>query len=330
VYEPTDDTDWLLYELGGKHRAQVLSTVAAIGLPDQLQQLGCASVGRLAELLGSDPADLESLMRAATGMGCLLEEPPGNFRLTTRGRKLCSDALGSFAAYLGSKTQWDPWSRFRDGLRDGMCTTPFHRTFGQELYAHLQQDPAASAEYDRAIDAFTRYEVAQVIARFDFADRRCLVDVGGGRGTLVRELLAAAPNARGILFDLPHVIDAATADLPANVQPVAGDFFEAVPSGGDVYLVKHVLHNWSDAAAKQLLENCRSAKADGGIVVVIDALLSPGNRPDLARMLDLEMRVLCGGRERRKPEMRRLLRSAGLTLLRAEELTPLSWLFVAN
>ena len=118
MYQPTDDTDWLLHELGGKHRAQVLSTLAAIGLPDQLQQLGSANVAQLAKALGSDLGDLESLMRAATGLGCLQEEPPGTFALTTRGRLLCRDSLGAFAACLGSKSQWDPWARFRDSLRD--------------------------------------------------------------------------------------------------------------------------------------------------------------------------------------------------------------------
>ena len=330
MYQPTDDTDWLLHELGGKHRAQVLSTLAAIGLPDQLQQLGRATVAQLAKALGSDLGDLESLMRAATGLGCLQEEPPGTFALTTRGRLLCRDSLGAFAAYLGSKSQWDPWSRFRDSLRDGAGATPFQRTFQVDPYGYLQQQPEASAEYDEAIDAFTRYEVAHLAACLQLAERRCLVDVGGGRGGLLRELLPSAPQASGILFDLPHVVAAAKPHLPSGIEAVAGDFFECVPEGADVYLIKHVLHNWSDAAATQLLGNCRRAKASGGIVVVIDALLTPDNRPDLARMLDLEMRVLCGGRERRKPEMRRLLCDAGLQLQRAEALTPMSWLFVAS
>lgn len=330
AYEPKDDADWLLYELGGKHRAQVLSTMAAIALPDRLQEVGSATAVQLADVIGCNASDLESLMRAATGIGCLREEPPGTFALTPRGVQLCSEHLGAFAAFLGSKSQWDPWSRLRDILQDRSNETPFVRTFGSDLYAYLQQNPKASAEYDAAIDVFTRYEAAHVVERLDLSQRTCLVDVGGGRGTLLVELLKALPNARGVLLDLPHVVAAAAPALPANVQAVAGDFFADVPSGADVYLVKHVLHNWDDDRATQLLRNCQRAKAEGGIVVVIDALLYPDNRPDLARMLDLEMRVLCGGRERRKPEIRRLFGEAGLKLVTAEELTPCSWLFVGT
>ena len=334
VYEPTDDADWLLYELGGKHRAQVLSTLAAIGLPDQLRALGSATVATLGELLGCDLADLDSLMRAATGMTCLREEPPGTFALTARGEQLCTDSLGAFASFLGSKPQWDAWSRLREGIKDPSRKTPFDRTFEVSYYDFFQQNPEAANEYDAAIDAFTRFEARLLLEAVDLTHRRCLVDVGGGRGTLLRELLPAAPEARGILIDLPHVIAATAAhlpdNLPANVEAIAGDFFQQVPEGGDVYLIKHVLHNWSDDRAVELLRSCQRAKAPGGIVVVIDALLHPDNRPDLARMLDLEMRVLCGGRERRKPEMRRLLADAGLRLQQAQELTSATWLFVAS
>lgn len=330
MYEPTDDTDWLLYELGGKHRAQILSTLAAVGVPDRLRDVGTAHVASLANDLRCDQADLESLLRAATGMGCLVEGPPGSFRLTSRGQQLCSEALGAFARFLGSKPQWDAWSRLRDGMRREQEQTPFRLTHGVGYYEFFAQDPVAAHEYDHAIDAFTRLEARHLVNVLDLSTRRLLVDVGGGRGTLLRELLPAAPEARGVLFDVDHVVRSAAADLPDNIGAVAGDFFSGIPEGGDVYLIKHVLHNWDDARAVDLLRRCREAKEDGGIVVVIDALLHPDNRPDLARMLDLEMRVLCGGRERRKPEMRRLLGEAGLQLEMARELTSSSWVFVAR
>ncbi|MFT4513677.1 MAG: hypothetical protein ACI91B_002382 [Planctomycetota bacterium] len=330
MYEPTDDTDWLLYELGGKHRAQILSTLAAIGLPDKLHAMGAATVAKLAEALDCDLFDLDSLMRAATGMGCLREELPGTFQLTSRGEQLCSGSLGAFATFLGSKPQWDAWSRLREGIKVGATETPFQQTFHASYYEFFQQNPEAAAEYDHAIDAFTRFEAGHLVQAIDLKQRRCLVDVGGGRGTLLRELLPAAPQARGILFDLPHVVAATAEQLPENVEAIAGDFFESVPEGGDVYLIKHVLHNWNDTKATELLRTCQRAKADDGIVVVIDALLHPDNRPDLARMLDLEMRVLCGGCERRKPEMRRLLADAGLRLQQAKELTSSTWVFVAT
>jgi len=330
VYEPKDDADWLLYELGGLHRAQVLSTLAALGVPDELQKLGTASVQQLAGSLHCNEADLESLLRAAAGLGCLDEETPRHFTLTAKGEQLCRNKLGDFATFLGAKTQWNAWPGLRDSMRDDVDTTPFTRAFGNDLYAFLRQNPAAANEYDAAIDAFTRYEAAHVVERLDLSQRQSLVDVGGGRGTLLVELLKKASAARGILFDLPHVAAEFEGTLPDRIDVVAGDFFESVPAGSDVYFLKHILHNWDDERAAKILQNCKAAKAAGGIVVVIDALLYPDNRPDLARMMDLEMRVLCGGRERRKPEIRRLFADAGLSLERVEELTPSSWLFVAS
>ena len=330
AFEPADDADWLLYELGGKHRAQVLSTLAAVRVPDLLQQHGPTALGDLAERAGCDGEDLESLLRAAAGLGCLREGPPGTFALTARGEQLCGDRLGAFASFLGSRSQWDPWSRLRDGMRDEARRPPLQHALGASLYEFLANTPAAAAEYDAAIDAFTRHEARHLEGRLDLTGARLLVDVGGGRGTLLRSLLAQAPEARGVLYDLPHVVAAARPDLPPQIDAVAGDFQHSVPPGADLYLIKHVLHNWPDEVATRILQNCREARAEGGRIVVIDAVLAPDNRPDLARMLDLEMRVLCGGRERRKPELRRLLHQAGLQIQRAEELTTSSWLFVCH
>jgi len=330
AFEPADEADWLLYELGGKHRAQVLSTLAALGVPDLLHERGPCALPDLASLSGCDDDDLESLVRAAVGLGCVREGPPGTFSLTARGEQLRSDRLGDFAAFLGSRSQWDAWSRLRESMRDQEQATPLQRAVGASLYEHLAADPAASAEYDAAIDAFTRHEASRVRGRLDLDGVELVVDVGGGRGTLLREVLNQSAGARGVLFDLPHVIEAARESLPEHVEAVAGDFLRAVPPNGDLYLVKHVLHNWSDDDALRILRNCRDARGAGGRVVVIDAVLAPDNRPDLARMLDLEMRVLCGGRERRKPALRRLIRAAGLELEFAEELASSSWMFVCR
>lgn len=326
----SDDVEWLLRELGGKHRSQVLSTLAAVGAADVLRDRGPSSVADLAVAVGCEPAALESLLRAAAGMGCMLESSPGCFSLTSRGEQLCSDQLGAFAGFLGSRAQWDAWSRLREAMCDDDPATPVARALGRPLYEHLAADARASADYDAAIDAFTQHEAARLRGRLDLREAQAIVDVGGGRGTLLRALLDEAPAARGVLFDLPHVVERARASLPDAIEAVAGDFLSAVPAGGDVYVLKHVLHNWSDDAAQRILENCRDARVAGGRVVVLDAVLAPDNRPDLARMLDLEMRVLFGSRERRKPELRRLIQDAGLQIESASELTASSWLFVCR
>lgn len=328
------DADLLLDLLGGKQRAQALSTAAALGIADRLAAAP-DTAANLGAAIGCDTAGLDSLLRLLAGLGFLSNPEPDRYALTPLGRTLCSDALGPLAAFVGAPEQWDPWSRLRDSLRrPGADTTAFARTFGTDVYRHLAADADAARRYDHAIDAFTRHEARCLGDRLELQDARCVVDIGGGRGTLLRELLARWPHLRGVLFDLPHVVAAAApsleAALPGRISTAGGDFFAGVPAGGDVYLLKHVLHNWDDARAERLLGNCARAMAQGGRVVVIGALLSPDNRPDLARLLDLEMRVMTGGRERRKPELRRLFTSAGLTLQRLEPLTAASWLWVGR
>ncbi|MGC6488996.1 MAG: methyltransferase [Planctomycetota bacterium] len=320
----------MLHELSGRVRAQVLSTLAAVGVPDLLRASGPRSVEALAAESGCDASDLESLLRAAAGLGCLAEPAPGCFALTARGLELCRDRLGALAAFLGSRAQWDGWSRLRDSMRDADPAAPLERAVGAGLYAHLAADPAAASEYDAAIDAFTRHEVGLLLDRIGLGAGDVVVDVGGGSGALLRALLERAAGARGVLFDLPHVVSSARSQLPASVEAVAGDFFESVPSGGDVYVLKHVLHNWSDVDAARILTSCRAACATGRRLAVVDAVLAPDNRPDLARLLDLEMRVLCGGRERRKPELRRLLQRTGWRVDEAAPLSAASWLFVCR
>lgn len=336
---PQTDADHLLYLLGGKHRAQALSTAAALGIADHLARSAPTSAEALAAAIGCHASDLESLLRLLAGLEFVAEPEPGLFALTTRGHTLRREELGALADFVGTREQWDPWSRLRESMRKdssgiGPRTPAFARAFGCDLYEHLANDAAASERYDRAIDAFTRHEAHCMRDRLDLASARCIVDVGGGRGTLLLELLAQWPNLRGVLLDLPHVIDGAgprlAAALPGRIDVVAGDFFNDLPAGGDLYLIKHVLHNWDDEYAELLLARCADVMAPQGRVVVIDAVLAPDNRPDLARLLDLEMRVLTGGRERRKPELRRLFRAAGLTLDMVEPLTAASWLLVGG
>jgi hypothetical protein len=329
--EPRTPADKLLQLLGGKCRVQAVSTVAALGIADRLAA-GPRSIASLADELGCDPGVLTSLLRLVAGLGFFSSPEPGVYALAEDGRALCADQLGPLAAFLGAPDQWDPWARLRDAARGGEIA--FVRTHGVGLYEYLAREPAAAARYDAAIDAFTRHEAAALCGGFAFAGIAHIVDVGGGRGTLLAEILQRHPHLRGTLFDLPHVVDRALPALAARfgdrVAAHGGDFFVAVPNGADAYLVKHVLHNWDDERALAVLKNCAAAMAPGGTVLVIETVLSPDDRADLAAMLDLEMMVVLGGRERRKPELRRLFAAAGLSLAAMQPLVSGSWLLVGN
>lgn len=323
------DRDPLLELLGGKVRAQAVSTAAELGLADALSD-GPLPLEELARRAGCRPEPLASLARLLTGLGVFAQPEPGLLALTDLGRRLRRDELGPLAAFVGSREQWDPWSRLRDSVRGGACA--FERTFDQGLYARMADDPEAARRYDAAIDAFTRLEAAALSERYDFSGARHVVDVGGGHGALLEELLARWPHLRGTLFDLPHVTERAAERLAARfagrAAVASGDFLESVPPGADHYLVKYVLHNWSDERAARILAACAAALPPKGRILVIEAVLAPDGRADLAALLDLEMLVLTGGRERRKPELRRLFKTAGLRVERMEPLTAGTWLSV--
>lgn len=321
--------DPLLELLSGKVRAQAVCTAARIGLVEALVE-GPRSAVQLAEALKLDAGALEGLLRFLVGLRLLHTPSPELYALTPLGRRLGRDELGPLAAFLGAPDQWDPWSRLAEGLQGG--ASPFERTFGVDLYAYLAQHPEAAKRYDAAIDVFTQVEAEALSRAYDFTDAKTVLDVGGGRGALLAALLERWPHLEGTLFDLPHVVEAAAGSLAQRfgerVHTVGGNFREALPSGSDHVLIKYVLHNWPDEVCTRLLELARAAVAPGGHILVIEAVAAPDGRLDTAAHLDLEMRVLTGGHERRKPELRRLFQSASLTTVRFEPLTETAWLAV--
>lgn len=331
-----DETAQLLQILSGKYRTQALSTLASLGVPDLLADEP-RSLESLASTLDCDAGKLDRLLRFTVGLGFLTCEEPSVFALTSLGKQLCSDALGPLATFVGSPEQWDPWARLRDSLGAssgaGAESTPFENTFGVDLYEYLANHPEAAARYDVAIDSFTQKEARELCSQFDFAGYESLVDVGGGHGKLLQEVLAQWPNLRGVLCDLPHVVERSksrmSADVADRITLTGGDFFEALPAGHDLYCLKHVLHNWDDERATRLLKSCADALPANGKVLVIEAILTPDNRFDYARVMDLEMGVLTPGRVRRKPEYRQMFRAAGLKL---ESVVPIgsSWLLVGS
>ena len=154
---------------------------------------------------------------------------------------------------------------------------------------------------------------------YDFSDVGVLVDVGGGEGALLANILAANPGVGGVLFDQEHVVAGAgdlleRAGVADRCEVVAGSFFEAVPGGGDAYLLKSVVHDWDDAEAVEILRSCRKAMGGTGKLLVVEPVIGPGNEPDPAKYSDLNMLVILGGRERTASEFERLYAEAGFDL----------------
>jgi SAM-dependent methyltransferase len=313
-----DPEQRLLELLSGKWVTAAIAAAAELGLADALAA-GPLALPELAGRLGCDESALARLLGVLCAEGLLELASSGAYRITELGAQLRQGALRDLARFVGAPFMWTPWASLASAVRDARSSA-FERLHGESLFQHLDHDERDAALYHRAVDAFTRRQARALAEVFDFSALGSVVDIGGGLGTLLVELTARFAALRCILYDRPAVIAQARAVLGsspegARIETVSGDFFTSVPQGADAYVIKHVLHNWGDDEAVRLLSLCANALRANGRVLIVENLLLPGNVRDAARLFDLEMFVLCGpGRERSKPEFRRLLHRAGLRL----------------
>lgn len=318
--------------LAGKWVVAAIATAAKLGLAEHLETpLGVEELARRCDL---HAPSLRRLIGVLVGEGLLAFEDAQRVVLTPLGQQLRRDKLGILAEFVGSESQWSPWVHLEHSVRTGQAA--FEHQHGQSLFTYLEHHAADADLYDTAVDAFTR-EQARALAETNVLDSASVVvDVGGGRGTFLMELLVRRPALRGILYDKPNVVTPvaarfAEAGLGARAELAGGDFHQSVPPGADCYVIKHVLHNWDDASALGILQNCARAMAPGGAVLVVEGIALPGNLRDGTRLMDLEMLVLTGGgRERSKPEFRRLFAGVGLHLEKTLRLSEGAWAMLAR
>src|SRR5215210_121322 len=206
---------------------------------------------------------------ALAGLGIFAETSDGRFELTPLAQTLRSDAPGSLrglALLYGDEWLWDTYGRTSYSVTTGLPA--FDLVHGQAFFEYLHLHPEAASTFDRAMTAFSEQESAAILASYDFSDAKNVVDVGGGQGALLAAILNAHPRAHGILFDQGTVVERARdlmveGGVADRCLIVPGDFFEAVPGGGDVYVLKSVLHDWDDARSTAILKNCRDVMGPG-------------------------------------------------------------------
>jgi hypothetical protein len=318
----TDDSAAALRQLIMGFRATQLVAVAArLGVADRLAR-GPRTARELAADVDAHPEALHRLLRALASLGVFAETADGAFALTPLAEPLRADAAGSLratAVLYGDEWLWRAYGRLLHSVRTGRPA--FDDVHGEPIFAYLDRHPAAEAVFADAMSGFTERESAAVAEAYDFSRAATVVDVGGGQGALVAALLRRHPRLSGVVYDrAPAVAEArrrlAEAGLAARARGVAGDFFAAVPPGGDVYLLKSVIHDWDDAAAVAILRRCRAAMADSARLLVAERVVPPGNGASEAKLFDVNMLVVTGGKERTEREHRALLAAAGLALVR--------------
>ncbi|HLQ22633.1 MAG TPA: methyltransferase [Gemmatimonadales bacterium] len=301
--------------------SQAVGVVALLGVADQLGE-GPRVSDDLARAVGADPQALYRVLRLLASLGVFAEAAPGSFALTPLGETLRSEAPDSVRNFAITETapgHWLPWGRLQESVRSGR---PMAReALGMELFDWYAQNPEEAGFFSAAMGNLSALAASELVRVYDFSAVRTVADVGGAHGVLLAAVLRANPAARGILFDLPHVIATAGGavaeeELSQRCELVSGDFFEAVPDGADLHLLKQIVHDWDDERATRLLQNCHRALGPAGKLLLVEMVIPPENRPSPAQAMDLNMLVVLGGRERTEEEYQRLFQAAGFRLER--------------
>jgi hypothetical protein len=287
----------------GALTSRTLGIVADLGVADALAA-GPRPVEEVAREVGADADTLHRFLRALASEGVFVEEEPGVFRHTAAS-ELLRGGWGDFAHFFGGD-----WHRLAAEL-DASGEPPFPRMFGADFWAWLADHPDERAAFDRAMEQGKERRVER-LAALDWRGDETVVDVGGGNGSLLVALLARRPGLRGAVFDLPETVRD-EASLGDRITFVEGSFFERLPEG-DAYLLSTILHDWDDESAAAILRTIRAGAPTGARLILLEAVISPGNDAQGAKWLDLLMLVIAGGRERDEAQWRALLEGAGFRI----------------
>jgi ubiquinone/menaquinone biosynthesis C-methylase UbiE len=302
--------------------SNAIMVAARLGIADLLKD-GPKRSEELAQAVEAHPQSLYRLLRALTNVGVFAQNKDGSFKLTSISKYLQTDTPGSMRSLMvmcSEEWHYKSWGHFLTCVKIGK--TPFEVLYGMNLFQYFEQNPEAGEIFNSAMTGGSARSTAAVAATYDFSRVTKMVDVGGGVGTLVATLLKKYPQMHGVLFDRPHVIADArsfleTEGVAQRCELLSGDFFEAVPSGGDAYILQNIIHAWDDERAAVILKSCRRAIAANGKLLLSEMVIPPGNRPYFGTVFDLEMLVVRGsGRERTASEFHALFQAAGFKLTR--------------
>ena len=301
--------------------SHIAFAAARLGIADHLAD-GPLDAATLAKKTATHAPSLGRFLRTLASMGVLTEDESHRFALTPIGRALRTGAPGAARATiltLAHPSWIAGFSEMLHSLEAGRSA--YEKTFGMNIFEWLGKHPDEAALFSETMVGIHGMEPAAVAAAYDFSKCGTIVDVGGASGLLLTTVLGKAPRAKGILFDLPHVVRDVHAGLAASgmkdrVTVEGGSFFERVPKGGDVYLLSHVIHDWPESQCVDILRCCREAMTPGGRILLVEMVLPHGDTPHPGKMLDMMMLVGPGGQERTAEEYAALAKLAGLRMER--------------
>jgi hypothetical protein len=305
--------------MNGMWVSQIASAFAQLAIADFIAT-GIFEVDALAEEASADPSALYRLLRAAATIGLCVETSPKRFALTPVGETLRTNRPGSMRDILLAETapgHWLPWGRLVDSVRTGKPMTT--ETLGMDAWDYYAKNAEEGHCFARGMSNLSAVASEQVLAVYDPGDVKRVVDVGGSEGMMLRGLLRRVAEAHGVLFDRADIIHfarhaIAESGFADRVELIGGDFFKEVPKGGDLYIVKHILHDWNDAQCDVILKNIHVAAAPGSRLMIVEMLLPDQPQPSPVTLMDINMMVMVGGRERTVADFHAMLSRCGYTL----------------
>ncbi|MCC6527540.1 MAG: hypothetical protein IT373_33140 [Polyangiaceae bacterium] len=315
----------------GVGRTQIVGAIARHRIADLVEAHGPQTAAELARRTGLDADALHRTLRAAAWDGIFALDAEGRFSQTRLSRALCSgrlDRMREGCEYMASPAMGPAWCDYERTLQTG--GPAFDRVHGADVWRFFEGRPHDREVFAQFMMGMTTAHGPIAASLYPFAEVRRLCDVGGGRGTMLSELLVRHPHLTGVLCDSPGVIASARSLLERRgvaerVTLAPGNFFESVPRGADAYLLKNILHDWDDARAVQVLGNVRRAMEPGHKLLVVEDIVETNQSHGLGPVADVHMMIVCsGGRERSRAEFARLFESAGFSLARVFAAQPIA------
>jgi hypothetical protein len=310
----------MLQIISGFWISRAVYVIAKLGIPDILNS-GPKTAEELASATNTDAPSLYRVLRALASVGVVNSEE-GRFALNALTETLVTDAPGSlrwFAISELGQEHYPAWGNLMHSVRTGEIA--FDNFFGVDIWKYFANNPEDAAVFNDSMSGVTAVANEEILSLYDFSGFNKIVDVGGGHGGLITSVLKKNPNLKGVLFDAPEVIEGAqtkieAAGLADRLETASGNFFEAVPAGGDAYIMKWIIHDWDDQKSNTILRNIRNQIPANGRLILIDSVVPETNEPHFSKFIDLNMLVMTGGKERTEKEFQELLAAAGFRLLR--------------
>lgn len=300
--------------------SQAISVASKLYIADHLKG-GAKSVAELAELTGTHEPSLYRLMRGLASAGIFQKDEDGRFSNSVLSEFLRSDHPESMRAashMICDHEHWRSHGNMLQSVKTGEIA--FNYTFGSPIFPYFAQNPEPAKIFDDAMTSFSYSIVNAIVGSYDFSEARTIADIGGGHGILLATILKANPEAKGILFDQPQVVENADKVLESigvseRVEKTSGDFFSAIPVEADIYLMKFIIHDWNDEQSITILENLAKSAKPGSKVLLFETVVEEDdNVPSMSKVMDLNMLVMTGGKERTEKEYAELLEKTGFRL----------------